>query len=107
MTKGAQQELFETYYYKGWNKGNDSVLTALLDPNVEFRGSFQRKPLKGPSAFLEYMHKAHKALGTNVIQIEELVVSENGTKAALRLKNRGVHKSDFFGVKATGFELAW
>ena len=99
------EELFHEYYYKGWNKANEQVLTKLLDPNVEFRGVFRRKPIRGIPAFMEYMRKAHKALAKNVVEIQEVVV--NGNKAALRLMNRGIHKGDFFGVQATGCEVSW
>jgi steroid delta-isomerase-like uncharacterized protein len=107
MATTTPQELLERYFYEGWNKADVNVIKEVLDENVKFRGSFRRKPLRGHQAFLDYMRSAHKALANNKIEIEDVVVSENGAKAASRLTNRGVHRSEFFGVKASGHEVSW
>ena len=106
-TKRPEEQLLEYFYYQGWNKGGDEAMEQVLAANVQFRGSFRRKPLRGVTAFIEYMHQAHNALANNKSQIQDVVLSENGRKAAVRLTNRGVHKGDFFGVKGSGHEVCW
>ena len=108
MTKQhPTEQLLERYYYQGWNKASESVLADVLDEKIEFRGSFRRKPVRGIAAFAAYMHKAHKALANNTIHIQDVVISDNGRKAAVRLTNRGIHRGDFFGVQGSGHEVAW
>ena len=104
-SKTAQEILLERFYYKGWNKNDDSEMTEILDASVKFRGSFRRKPLRGIPAFLEYMHKAHAALGNHTILLEDVVVQ--GGKVAVRLTSRGIHRGDFFGIQGSGHEVAW
>ena len=107
-----EQLLVERFYYQGWNKADDRVMHQVLDANVEFRGSFRRKPLRGIPAFCAYMHQAHAALARNRVQIQDVVVSDNGggggiQKAAVRTRNRGVHRGEFFGVPGSGHEVTW
>lgn len=102
-----EEKLLERYYYEGWNKAAIHVTEQVLADNVQFRGSFRRKPLRGIAAFNEYMQKTHKAIFNNRVQILQVVLAENRRTAAVRLMNRGIHKGDFFGVQGSGHEISW
>jgi len=108
------QALLERYYYQGWNKSNETIMTQVLDPNVQFRGTFRRKPLRGTANFLNYMHQSHRALANNTIEIQDVCISSTSNmtegghyKAAVRLLNHGVHRGDFFGIPGSGHEVSW
>jgi steroid delta-isomerase-like uncharacterized protein len=103
----TQQQLVERFYYKGWNKRDEKVMTEILDENIKFRGALGKKKPRGHEAFLEYMRSAHTALGNHLIEIEDITLDPEHQKAAVRIKSRGIHKSDFFGVKGSGHEVAW
>jgi steroid delta-isomerase-like uncharacterized protein len=103
----SSQELIERYYYKGWNKADVNVMKELLDENIKFRGSLGRRPKRGHEAVIEYMQCAHRALARNLIKIDDIVISENGSKAATRVTNRGVHNGNFFGVEGSGHEVTF
>lgn len=104
----TQQQLIERFYYKGWNKRDEKVMAEILDENIKFRGALgKKKPPRGLKAFLEYMRSAHTALGNHLIEIEDVTLDPEHQKAAVRITSRGIHKSDFFGVKGSGHEVAW
>jgi steroid delta-isomerase-like uncharacterized protein len=101
------QELVERYYYKGWNKGDVNVIKEVMAVDVKFRGALGRRPKRGHEAVIGYMQCSHRALARNLIKIDEIVISENGSKAATRVTNRGVHHGNFFGVEGSGHEVSW
>ena len=51
------------------------------------------------------MRDIHRALGDYVCIIEDLVVADN--RAAARILFKGIHQNEFFGVAASGREIAW
>jgi predicted ester cyclase len=103
----STQQLIERYYYKGWNKADEAVVKEIFDENIKFRGALGRKPKKGHAFFLNYMQSCHQAIAKNTVMIEDIVVSEHGQKAAVRLVVRGVHKGKFFGVEGSNMEVSW
>lgn len=108
MTSSADttKQLIERYYYKGWNKADETVIKEILDENIKFRGSLGRKQKRGHEFFINYMKSLFQALAMKV-EVEDIVVSENGQKVAVRLTNRGIHKGTIFGVQATNMEVSW
>ena len=108
LTMASPRELLDRYYYEGWNKADSSVMNSVLEENVKFQGALGKKsPKRGRQAFVEYMRSVHQVLGKHMRKIEDVIISENGSRAAVRVTCRGVHKSTFFGVEASGHEVFW
>jgi len=99
-----QRQLVDRYFYKGWNKCDAGVMEEILDEKLVYRGALSRKK-RNRDDFIEYMRKIHGALGNNVVEAEDVVISDN--KAAVRMKCSGIHKSSFFGVEGTGHEISY
>ena len=102
--ESAKRQLIDRYFYKGWNKCDESVMNEILEEKFIFRGALSRKR-RNRVDFIKYMCKVHTALGNSVMEAVDLVIS--GNKAAARVKANGIHKSTFFGVEATGHEISY
>lgn len=100
------KELVERFYYEGWNKADETVLKEVLAENVKFRGALAgRRPKRGFNEYLTYLRSCHAALAKYTCKIEDCVISAGGSRVAVRLTNRGVHRDLFFGVEASGHEI--
>lgn len=101
------EQLLEKYYYQGLNKGEngEAVVRELVDENVKFRGVFGSRPRTGIQGLLEYMRAVRKALGKYTVEIDEMIVSKDDKKASVRITCRGIHRSSFFGVEGSGYEV--
>jgi predicted ester cyclase len=101
------KQLIERYYYKGWNKCNEAVITQALDEHVKFRGSLEVKRTSGHEGFIKYMKQSHASLANNMCEIEDIVIDSAKGTAAVRVTCRGIHKGAFFGVEGSGHEVSW
>jgi steroid delta-isomerase-like uncharacterized protein len=101
------QEILDLYYYKGWNKADESVIKECLAEGVKFQLGFDRRRKRGHGSFLKYMRSTHDSIGRHNIKIDDIIVNAEGTKASVRLTNRGIHKGSFFGVVGSGHEISW
>lgn len=102
--ESSQRQLIDRYFYKGWNKCDESVMNSVLDEKLVFRGALSRRR-RNREDFIDYMCKVHTALGNCIMEAQDVVISEG--KAAARIKATGIHKSSFFEVEATGHEVTW
>lgn len=102
--EASKQQLIDRYFYEGWNKCDESVMNEILAEKFVFRGALSRKR-RNRVDFIEYMCKVHTALGHNILEAEDCLIS--GNKAVARVKASGIHKSSFFGVEATGHEVVY
>ncbi len=96
--------LVERFYSEVWNNQAESVAQEILEPDFRFRGSLGPEKV-GVDGFLDYTRNVHRALGCYECIIEDMI--ENGDRLAARMLFRGIHQAEFFGVPATGREIAW
>jgi len=98
------RRLVERFYYEVWNKGDETVANEILDPDFRFRGSLGpgRGGLVG---FIGYMRSIRTALADFECIIDDLI--EGDKRVAARMRFRGIHSGQFFGVPATGQEIIW
>jgi steroid delta-isomerase-like uncharacterized protein len=98
------RRLVERFYYEVWNKGDETVAHEILAPDFRFRGSLGPERL-GPDGFIAYMRSIRTALADYQCIIDDLI--EGDTRVAARMRFRGIHSGEFFGVPATGQEIIW
>lgn len=96
--------LVERFYHEVWNRADEEVAREILHPEFRFRASLGPARV-GPDGFIDYMRSIHEALAGYTCIIEDLVTTE--TRAAARMMFKGHHRAPFFGVEATGREIAW
>lgn len=96
--------LIERFYHEVWNRADEAVAREILAPDFRFRGSLGPEK-RGVDGFIDYTRQIHAALGGYTCTILEII--EQSERAAVRLRFAGVHRGPFFGVEATGREIAW
>jgi steroid delta-isomerase-like uncharacterized protein len=101
------QEILDRYYHTGWNKGNESVIKECVAENVKLQLAFDKRRKRGHEGLLEYMRSVRNSIDKHCVEIEDIVVNAEGTRASVLLKNRGLHKNSFFGVEGSGIEIVW
>lgn len=94
----------QRFYDEVWNRADENVARAILDPDFEFHASLGPQT-RGPEGFIAYMRLIHAALADYSCKIEEIV--EDGQRAAARMWFSGQHRGTLFGVAATGLKIAW
>src|SRR4051794_35103328 len=98
------RRLVERFYYEVWNKGDEVVVREILDPEFRFRGSLGPDRM-GSDGFIDYMRSIRAALTDYQCIIDDLI--ESNTRVATRMRFRGVHSGQFFGVPPTGRQITW
>lgn len=86
------------------NTADEKLGEELIAPNAEFYVPFQSEPLIGPSGWLKAVEVMRGGFPDVQRTLEELVVE--GEKVAARYTMRGTHEGTFFGVPATGKQIA-
>jgi predicted ester cyclase len=98
------RHLVERFYNEVWNAANEAVAREILRADFQFRASLG--PVRrGPEGFIDYLRSIHAVLAHYECIIDDLI--ETGTRAAARMRFRGVHQGPFFGVHATGNAITW
>jgi steroid delta-isomerase-like uncharacterized protein len=96
--------LVERFYHEVWNNVDADVAREILHADLRFRASLG--PVRiGPEGFIEYMRSIHAALADYKCTIDDLI--ETDRRAVARMRFRGLHQGEFFGVPATGREIEW
>lgn len=104
----STKALVERFYYRGWNKRDHVALRECLSVHLKFRGGLgMTKRSKGVDNYIEHVQSVQKTIARYSIGIDDMVVSEHGTKVAVRCTSRGLHTGVFFGVKGDGCEVSW
>jgi predicted ester cyclase len=98
------RRLVERFYCEIWNKGDEQVAREIIDPSFRFRGSLGPERL-GQDGFINYMRSIRAALADFQCIIDDLI--ETDTRAAARMRFKGIHHGQLFGVDATGREIVW
>ncbi|WP_156843052.1 ester cyclase [Novosphingobium aquimarinum] len=86
------------------NTADEKLGEELIAPNAEFYVPYQSEPLVGPSGWLAAVEVMRGGFPDVQWTLEELVVE--GEKIAARYTMRGTHEGTFFGVPATGRQIA-
>jgi len=100
----SPRELVDRFYDDVWNRADEDVARDILAEDFRFRGSLGPEKV-GPDGFIAYMRSVHRALGDYVCIIEECI--STGDRVACRMLFKGKHQAEFFGVAATGQDIAW
>jgi steroid delta-isomerase-like uncharacterized protein len=98
------RRLVERFYQEVWNKPDEAVAREILAPGFRFRASLGPER-RGRDGFIGYLRSVRAALPDFECIIDDLVESDG--RAAARMRFRGVHRGEFFGVPATGREVLW
>lgn len=98
------ETLVRRFYAEVWDRADEDVARAILDPGFAFRGSLGPER-RGVDGFIDYMRAVHAALGEYRCIVDELVATES--RAAARMTFTGIHRGGFFGVPATGRRITW
>jgi steroid delta-isomerase-like uncharacterized protein len=101
---GTPRELVERFYHQVWNQADEAEARKILSPDFRFRASLGPE-LRGPGGFIAYLRALRAALENFTCSIEELIATDE--RAAARMGFRGTHRGKFFGIAATGREIAW
>ena len=86
------------------NTADEKLGEELIAPDAEFYVPFQNEPLIGPTGWLKAVEVMRGGFPDVQWTLEELVVE--GEKVAARYTMRGTHEGTFFGVPATGKQIA-
>lgn len=86
------------------NTADGKLGEELIAPDAEFYVPFQTEPLVGPTGWLKAVEVMRGGFPDVQWTLEELVVE--GDKVAARYTMRGTHEGTFFGVPATGKQIA-
>ena len=100
----ATARLVKQFYDTVWNEADEEAARRILAADFRFRGSLGPEKF-GPEGFIAYMRSVHRALGSYTCTIEQLVAS--GDRVAARMRFKGWHQAEFFGVAATQREIEW
>lgn len=100
----ATRRLVERFYHEAWNNADASVARAILDANLEFRGSIG-EARRGVDEFVEYMRRIHAVFGGYHCRIDDLIAA--GDRAAAQMTFGGIHKGSLFGEEPTGMPVNW
>lgn len=97
-------ELVQHFYDVVWNKADEAAARQILAPDFRFRASLGMER-HGPDGFIEYLRAVHAALGGFTCTIEDMIATSD--RVAARMSFRGAHRASFFGVEASGRDIAW
>lgn len=102
------QQIIERFYYQGWNKRDgENILRECMHDDVKFRVSLLTRKDRGIASYLKYVETLKRTISNFTILIDDLVITENGRKVAVRYTSRGLHKGEFFGVEGSGYGITW
>jgi steroid delta-isomerase-like uncharacterized protein len=98
------KRLVESFYADVWNRGDLSVIPALLQEDFTFRGSLGAER-RGHAGFAEYVATVRGALAGYRCEILDLVAEER--RAFARMRFSGLHVGPFLGRAPSGQRIEW
>ena len=96
----SNEWLIRQYFEEVWNKGNISMLDALIDPAYINHSSSIPDTPAGPAGLKPIVLAMRAAFPDLHYTIEDLVITAN--RIIARVIMSGTHTGDFFGIAATG-----
>jgi steroid delta-isomerase-like uncharacterized protein len=100
---GATKEFFNQFL-QFINTADENLAQQLISPAAKFYVPFQADPLQGPKGYLTIIGMMRSGFPDIQWSIEEMIAEND--KAAVRFTMKGTHKGTFFGVSATGKQIA-
>jgi steroid delta-isomerase-like uncharacterized protein len=104
MSAEANKALIRRYYEELWNRWDLAVADEIIADDLTFRGSLA-VTVRGRDGFKQYVALVRSAFPDFHNTIEELVAE--GDRVAARLKYRGTHQGDLFGMAPTGRKVSY
>jgi steroid delta-isomerase-like uncharacterized protein len=104
MSAEANKALVRRYYGELWNRWNLELADVIIAADLTFRGSLA-VTVQGRDGFKEYMALVRGAFPDFHNTIEELVAE--GDRVVARLRYRGTHQGDLFGLAPTGKKVSY
>ena len=98
------RDLVGDFYGRLWNERDLAIASAILHPNVCFRGSVG-STVHGRSAVCGYVEMVTTALNGYRCDVQTLVVE--GEQAAAKVIFSGQHIGEFLGYPPTGALVEW
>jgi steroid delta-isomerase-like uncharacterized protein len=90
---------------EGWQKGRDAVVDELHAPEFVDRDAAGRPPDR--EGFKRGIRELYAAFPDFEARIEDLVVDERRSEAAVRWSASGTHRGAYLGVPPTGRRIAF
>jgi steroid delta-isomerase-like uncharacterized protein len=105
MTHGVSSEsetLIQRWFEELFNRGRLAVADEILAADVAYHGppSLTPQDVRGPDDIKEYVEVYQRAFPDLRYTVESL--SDAGEEVVVRWSATGTHRSDLFGIEATG-----
>jgi predicted ester cyclase len=100
----STDDLVRTFYDRLWNAWDDALVTSVLHPDLEFRGSLGTTTT-GLAEWRVYRDGVRRGSADFHNEVTSLVV--DGAAAAARLTWSGTHTGELAGYAATGQSFAY
>lgn len=104
MVDDESRCLIERFYNDVWNRADEAAAHAILNPDLEFRGSIG-ETRRGIGEFIQYMRKIHGVFADYHCRIDDLIAA--GDRAAARMMFTGFHRGSLWGEAPTGKPISW
>ena len=99
-----QKEVVRVFYKELWDKADKTLIPTIFHPNFTFRGSLG-PTLVGHEQFAGYLDLVTESFGSYTSDI--LAMIEEGNRVTGKLRFRGYHRKELFGLAPTGRHVWW
>ena len=99
-----QKETVRVFYKELWDHANKSLIPRIFHERFTFRGSLGPE-LVGHDEFAGYVDLVTGAFGDYTTDI--LAMIEEGNRVSGKMRFRGFHRKELFGVPASGRHVWW
>jgi len=99
-----QKETVRVFYKELWDRADKSLIPTIFHRDFTFRGSLG-PTLVGHEQFAGYVDWVTAALGGYTSDI--LVLIEEGNRVSGKVRFRGIHRRELFGVPPSGRHVWW
>ena len=104
VTLSPQKETVRVFYKEMWDHADKSLIPEIFHPDFTFRGSLG-PTLAGHEQFAGYVDWVTGALGQYTTDI--LAMIEEGNRISGKMRFRGFHRQELFGVPPSGRHVWW
>ena len=99
-----QKETVRVFYKELWDRADKSLIPTIFHRDFTFRGSLG-PTLVGHEQFAGYVDWVTAALGGYTSDILALI--EEGNRVSGKVRFRGIHRRELFGVPPSGRHVWW
>jgi len=104
VTLSPQKEMVRMFYKYMWDRADKSLIPKIFHEGFTFRGSLG-PTLVGHDQFAGYVDWVTGALGQYTTDI--LAMIEEGNRVSGKMRFRGYHRQELFGVSPSGRHVWW